>query len=73
LTMPTHHEKISIAKVRSYAYEEAGKAIEELLDINRHHQNNEVVLKMKHIVPEFLSKNSVFEELDGFQDANSLS
>jgi len=73
LTLPTHHEKISIAKVRSYAFEEAGKAIEELLDINKHHQNKEVVLKMKHIVPEFLSKNSVFEELDGFKDANSLS
>jgi len=73
LTLPTHHEKISIAKVRSYAYEEAGKAIEELLDINKRHQNSEVVLKMKLIVPEFLSKNSVFEELDGFKDINSLS
>jgi len=65
LTLPTHHEKISIAKVRSYPYEEASKSILELLEINKHHQNQEVVLKMKNIVPEFMSKNSVYEELDG--------
>lgn len=64
LTMPTHHEKISIAKVRSYVYETACKSIEELLEINTFHKNNDVVLKMKQIVPEFSSKNSIFEELD---------
>jgi len=68
LTLPTHHEKISIAKVRSYAYEEASKAIEELLAINACHENKDVVLKMKIIVPEFLSKNSIYEELDAFHD-----
>src|SRR5690554_2569738 len=63
-TLPTHHHKISIAKVREYRYEVASQEIDELLEINKHHQNIEVVQKMKQIIPEFLSKNSVFEELD---------
>lgn len=63
-TLPTHHHKISIAKVREYPYEEASAAIDELLEINKHHDNAEVVQKMKQIIPEFLSKNSIYEELD---------
>src|SRR5690606_37826221 len=64
MTLPTHHEKIRIAQVRNYRYEEASRSIEELLTINEHHQNEEVVKKMKMIIPEFLSKNSIYEELD---------
>jgi FlaA1/EpsC-like NDP-sugar epimerase len=64
MTLPTHHEKIRIAKVRNYRYEEASRSMEELLEINEHHQNEEVVKKMKMIIPEFLSKNSIYEELD---------
>src|SRR5690554_187425 len=63
-TLPTYHDQISIAKVRSYDYEDASKEIDELLEINKHHQNAEVVQKMKLIILEFLSKNSIFEELD---------
>lgn len=63
-TLPTHHHKISIAKVREYAYEDASLAIDQLLEINKHHDNAEVVQKMKQIIPEFLSKNSIYEELD---------
>ena len=64
LTLPTHHEKISIAKVRNYAYADASQSIDELLEINGKHDNSAVVLKMKQIVPEFLSKNSTYEQLD---------
>lgn len=63
-TLPTHHHKISIAKVREYVYEEASVSIDELLEINKHHENAEVVQKMKQIIPEFLSKNSIYEEMD---------
>lgn len=63
-TLPTYHEKINIAKVREYAYEDASLAIDELLEINTHHDNAEVVQKMKQIIPEFLSKNSIYEVLD---------
>jgi FlaA1/EpsC-like NDP-sugar epimerase len=64
LTLPTHHHKISIAKVLEYPYREANAAISELLVINKHHDNTSVVLKMKQIIPEFLSKNSIYEDLD---------
>ncbi|EPR69948.1 polysaccharide biosynthesis protein [Cyclobacterium qasimii] len=64
LTQPTHHHKISIAKVLEYPYSEANVAISELLVINKHHDNLAVVQKMKQIIPEFLSKNSIYEDLD---------
>lgn len=64
LTLPTYNEKIKIAKVRIYQFEKISKSIEELLESNKHHKNNEVVLKMKSIVPEYKSNNSVFDELD---------
>lgn len=63
-TLPTYHEKIKIAKVRVYKYEDAAKDIEELLEINQGHQNEAIVRKMKSIIPEFLSKNSPYEFLD---------
>lgn len=63
-TMATHHEKIKVAKVRVYEYEDASKDIELLLEINQGHDNEEVVKKMKAIIPEFLSKNSPYEFLD---------
>lgn len=64
MTMTTHHEKINIAKVRNYNHQEARQEIEELLKINKQHVNSRVVSKMKEIIPEFLSKNSIYEELD---------
>lgn len=66
-TLPTHHDKIHIAKVQAYPYEEAYSSITHLLEINKHMQNDEVVQKMKAIIPEFLSKNSIFEKLDGIR------
>lgn len=63
-TLPTYHDQISIAKVRNYRYEDVKQSIEELLEINKRHRNKEVVLKMKQVIPEFLSKNSIYEELD---------
>ena len=64
LTLPTYNEKIKIAKVRIYNFDETEKSILDLLECNKNHQNREVVLKMKQIVPEFKSKNSIYDELD---------
>tara|TARA_R110000868_G_scaffold43080_2_gene145314 strand:+ start:28854 stop:30776 length:1923 start_codon:yes stop_codon:yes gene_type:complete len=64
LTLPTHHHKISIAKVLQYPYAEANASITELLVVNKHHDNEAVVKKMKEIIPEFKSKNSIYEGLD---------
>jgi FlaA1/EpsC-like NDP-sugar epimerase len=71
LTLPTYNEKIKIAKVRIYGSDEISNSIEDLLECNKHHQNNEVVLKMKSIVPEYKSNNSVFDELDIVSNSNS--
>jgi FlaA1/EpsC-like NDP-sugar epimerase len=64
LTMPTHHPKIKIAKVITYPYKQVVEDIEELLTLNKHHDDMALVNKMKEIVPEFISKNSHFEFLD---------
>ena len=64
LTMPTHHPKIKIAKVITYPYKQVVDDIEELLTLNKHHDDVTLVNKMKEIVPEFISKNSHFEFLD---------
>jgi len=63
-TLPTYHEKIMIAKIESYDYPSINKLILELSDIAKEGTKNEIVLKMKDIVPEFLSMNSDFERLD---------
>ncbi|MBS1530846.1 MAG: polysaccharide biosynthesis protein [Bacteroidetes bacterium] len=65
LTMPTHHPKIKIAKVITYSYEQVVKNMEELLELNKYHDEVALVNKMKDIVPEFISRNSHFEFLDG--------
>ncbi len=63
-TLPTHHSKIMIAKFRNYNFEQVQKTFEELIKLQKDHNNFEVVRKMKEIVPEFKSQNSVYEELD---------
>jgi FlaA1/EpsC-like NDP-sugar epimerase len=63
-TLPTHHEKIMIAKVREYDFEIISKEINTLTDLFKSQDNDTIVRKMKEIVPEFLSANSVFSELD---------
>ena len=64
-TKPTFHEKIRIAQVREYDYEEVAKEIDELVDIAKKFDNMDTVRKMKEIVPEYKSNNSVYEVLDG--------
>ncbi len=63
-TIPTHHPKIMIAHVQSYKYEQAYRELEDLIKLFKTQNNDSIVAKMKIIVPEFISKNSVFESLD---------
>jgi len=63
-TMPTHHEKIMIGKVREYVFADVEKQIYELISSAKSDSNRQVVINMKKLVPEFKSKNSIFEELD---------
>ena len=57
-TVPTHHPKIMVAKVREYPYELARKNEEELYQLSFTYDDMAVVKKMKEIVPEYKSQHS---------------
>lgn len=63
-TIPTHHPQILKAKVFEIALEDITPEISELLKILKNKGDTDLVKKMKEIVPEFISKNSVYEQLD---------
>lgn len=63
-TLPTYHEKIMISEEILDDFEVLNTDIEELISIANHFDNDQIVLKMKKIVPEFKSMNSTFELLD---------
>ena len=63
-TKPSFHEKIRIASVREYDYGEVSKAIDELIAVSLEYDDMATVKKMKEIVPEFVSNNSVYSVLD---------
>ena len=63
-TVPTSHSRIRIAKVREYAYDSAVAAVNQLETLSLKVEIREMVKLMKDIVPEYISKNSKYEELD---------
>lgn len=63
-TIPTDHKRIHIAKVREYNYEDACAAVEKLENYSRIVEIPEMVKLMKQVVPEFISKNSIYEQYD---------
>ncbi len=63
-TLPTHNPKILAGKVREYPYEEVAGNVDALIGLVHNQDLNAIVKKMKEIVPEFKSQNSVFEVLD---------
>ncbi|NPA38165.1 MAG: polysaccharide biosynthesis protein [Chlorobi bacterium] len=63
-TLKTHHEKIMIAKVREYNFKEVKKNIADLLFALQIENDELLVARMKEMVPEFHSNNSVFSILD---------
>ena len=66
-TLPSFNDKIRIAKVREYDYADVKQKIEELIQTACTADDMTIVRKMKAIVPEFLSKNSVYSSLDHAQ------
>jgi FlaA1/EpsC-like NDP-sugar epimerase len=63
-TKPTFHEKIRIAEVREFDYEDVSRQINELIELSKQYDDMATVKKMKEIVPEYKSNNSKYEELD---------
>ena len=63
-TLPSFHDKIRIAKVKEYDYDNVNRHISDMADKCDILSDFEIVRLMKQIVPEYISKNSVFEVLD---------
>lgn len=63
-TIPTDHDRIMIAKVRNYDYDNAKEVADELERLSRIVEIPDMVRLMKRTVPEFKSKNSRFEIYD---------
>ena len=63
-TKPTFHEKIRIAQVREYDYDQVRQDVDALVELSKQYDNMATVKKMKEIVPEYKSQNSEYEVLD---------
>lgn len=70
-TLPTHHQKIMIAKVRDNNFEIVSSQLQKLLEITNAQHNTNIVRQMKVIVPEFKSQNSEYELLDKEQEIHT--
>lgn len=66
-TLPTYHPKIQIAQVDTQSFGEITVALQDLKKALREGDKALMVTYLKTIVPEFISNNSVYEELDGLE------
>jgi FlaA1/EpsC-like NDP-sugar epimerase len=62
--LPTHHPKILKAKHQQLDMEEITKAVNSLIELFQSQDNESIVRQIKHIVPEYLSHNSIYSNLD---------
>ncbi len=63
-TLPTHHEKIMVAQEDIDKHDIVKSSIDEILEASKQYNSHLVVTKMKKLIPEFKSLNSIFEILD---------
>ena len=63
-TLPTTHEKIMVAKVRDYNWEDVKIWVDELIQLFGIQDNHVMVAKLKAFIPEYISNNSEFQKLD---------
>lgn len=63
-TLPTHHPKILIAKVNCPSFAFMETQIQEIANLLHDNDNNKLVGKIKDVIPEYKSNNSIFEKLD---------
>lgn len=64
LTLPTSNNMIMIARVREFDYDKVSKQIDQLIETSHQDKAFTTVKLMKQLVPEYISKNSVYEQLD---------
>lgn len=63
-TLPTHHSQIMIAQVKEYDFNAINPVIDSMVEGLNNEPNENIVRKMKSLVPEFKSNNSIYESLD---------
>jgi FlaA1/EpsC-like NDP-sugar epimerase len=63
-SLPTPHEKILIAKVREYSYDDISQQISQLISLFDEQNNEKIVAQLKLMIPEYVSNNSEFQRLD---------
>ena len=63
-TIPTANQKIMVARVREFDYDSVSKEIDQLIETSRLTKPFTTVTQMKRLVPEFISNNSIYEQLD---------
>ena len=63
-TLPTAHEKIMVARVREFDFDQVSGDVDKLIATSRLSKPFTTVKLMKQLVPEFISNNSVYEQLD---------
>lgn len=63
-TIPTHHHKIKISKTIVHNFQYVQQAITEILKLNDQNKDYEMIKKLKEIIPEYKSNNSIYEALD---------
>lgn len=62
-TIPTYHQKIMISKTREFSYADVKNEIEDICMFNLF-QNSDIVARIKAIIPEYKSNNSIYQEFD---------
>lgn len=67
-TVPTHHPQIMIAKVREYDFNLIQEHLGEMNHLLSIQDNDSIIMKMKKIVPEYISNNSTYERLDQIRE-----
>ena len=63
-TLPTSNNNIMIARVREFDFDKVSLMIDQLIETSRSNKSFTTVKQMKQLVPEFISNNSIYEQLD---------
>lgn len=63
-TLPTNNKKIMIARVREFDFDVVSKQIDTLIETSYSNKPFTIVKQMKQLVPEYISNNSIYEQLD---------
>ena len=63
-TMPTTNEKIMVARVREFDFDQVSEKVDKLIATSQLSKPFTTVQLMKQLVPEYISNNSIYEQLD---------